>query len=89
MNAIVAMAVQPIMKVLAKAAAKAALKLHKGVFHDTAERYRKEIEEAKQAAKVLVVAIAVSVLCGCMAYKRAFVLIHDSIDETLEEQTAR
>jgi hypothetical protein len=86
MNPILALAVEPIAKVLAKAAAKLALKLHKGAFHETAERYRAEIEAAKKTATVILLFLVLAT-SGCMAYKRAFVAIHDSIDEALKDKT--
>ena len=84
MNAILALAIEPIAKVLSRAAAKLALRLHKGTFHEAAERYRKEIESAKKAAKIIVIIVVIG-CSGCMAYKRAFVAIHDSIDEALND----
>ena len=85
MNPLLAAVVQPILKVLARAAVKAAYKLHTGVAHDTAEKYRAELAKA---AKLLLIALTVATVSGCVAYKRAFVFVHDSIDEALQEQVA-
>lgn len=91
MSPLVAAALSPIARVLAKAAVKMAVKLHNGPAHELAEKWRKEIEEAsKKAAKVAVIVLLCASACGCMALKRVFIYAHDSIDDVLtEEQTAQ
>lgn len=91
MSPLVAAALSPLAKVLARAAVKLAVKLHNGPAHELAEKWRKEIEEAsKQAAKIAVIILLCAAACGCLAVKRVFVYAHDSIDEVLtEEQTAQ
>ena len=88
MNPILALFVEPVLKVLAKAGVRLAKKVHEGPMHNKAEAYRKDIEAAEAAKKAVKVLILMTVLSmsGCMAYKRAFVAIHDSIDEALNDK---